>query len=393
MAMAKATVGVFDTTEQAHDAVQELFDRGVPHRDISVIAPDRRADRANAVGEKETMAGEGAEAGAVSGGLLGGALGALVGIGALAIPGVGPIIAAGPLMAALGSAGAGAVVGAGVGAASGGILGALIGAGIPEEEAHVYAESVRRGSTLVTVTTSAIPQQMVTDVLTRNGAVDLNARSESWRTNGWTHFDPERALDDRDLSYADRERPVMMAAPVATPYGTTTGTGAGLGGAIIYNRPDTTGTRYEESREEPVPSTYRRQAEIIDSELAGRRGQINPETTPAALRSQDERLDQAEAAHVDDETGEVHEHHHSKVGTATGIVAGATTGAIIGSAGGPIGTLIGGVAGMAVGAITGAVGDTIGERASETDEEAAERALEEQRIAEERRQMKDTTLR
>src|SRR5262245_22973180 len=135
--MLKTTVGVFDTTDQAHDAVQELFDRGVPHRDISVIMQDRHTDRAHAVGDDETMAGEGASTGAVSGGLLGGALGALAGIGALAIPGVGPIIAAGPLMAALGSAGAGAAVGAGVGAASGGILGALIGAGIPEDEAHI----------------------------------------------------------------------------------------------------------------------------------------------------------------------------------------------------------------------------------------------------------------
>jgi len=393
MAGTKATVGVFDTTEQAHNAVQELFDRGVPHRDISVIAPDRRADRASAVGGKDSMAGEGAEAGAVSGGLLGGALGALVGIGALAIPGIGPIIAAGPLMAALGSAGAGAVVGAGVGAAGGGILGALIGAGIPEDEAHVYAESVRRGSTLVTVATSTIPQQTITDVLTRNGTIDLNARTESWKKSGWNRFDPERPLDDRDLSYADRERPVMVAAPVATSYGTTTGTGAGPVGAVIYDRPGAGGAKYTESREEPVPSTYHRQAEIIDSELAGRRGQVNPEATPAALRAQEERLDQAEHTHVDDETGEVHEHHSSKVGTATGIVAGATTGAIIGSVGGPIGTLIGGVAGMAVGAITGAVGDTIGEKATETDEEAAARVLEEKRIEEERRHMKDTTLR
>jgi hypothetical protein len=187
--MARTIVGLFDTHMEAQQAVNDLTTSGVARDAISIVASDARGEYATSVGDT-SQAGEGAAAGAVSGGVLGGLLGLLVGVGALAIPGIGPIVAAGPLAAALGTAGATAVAGAGIGAASGGLLGALIGAGIPEEEAHAYTEGVRRGGTLVTVTTDAVADSTVTAILQRNGAVDIDARGAEWRRSGWDRFDP-----------------------------------------------------------------------------------------------------------------------------------------------------------------------------------------------------------
>ncbi|MEO7912084.1 MAG: general stress protein, partial [Roseiflexaceae bacterium] len=147
--MAKTIVGLFDDVNEAHTAVQELMDAGVDHNAISIVANDAKGEYKQYKADGSSAA-EGAGAGAVGGGVLGGVLGLLVGVGALAIPGIGPVLAAGPLAAALGAAGASTLVGAGVGAATGGLIGGLIGLGIPEEDANMYAEGVRRGGTLVT---------------------------------------------------------------------------------------------------------------------------------------------------------------------------------------------------------------------------------------------------
>ena len=187
--MARTIVGLFDTFAQAQQAVQDLTSSGVRRDDISIIASDSRGEYARELGG-ESKAGEGAVGGAIGGGVLGGVLGLLVGIGALAIPGIGPVIAAGPLAAALGAAGASAGAGAGIGAASGGLIGALVGAGIPEEEAHVYAEGVRRGGALVSVTTDDMSAGAVQASLRSHGAVDIRSRGEEWRRSGWSGFDP-----------------------------------------------------------------------------------------------------------------------------------------------------------------------------------------------------------
>src|SRR5215216_3754325 len=149
--MAKTVVGLFDTFTEAQNVVQQLVNAGFDRNEISVLANDARGEygATRAVGETSSTA-EGAGAGAVGGGVLGGVLGLLVGVGALAIPGIGPVLAAGPLAAALGTAGASTLVGAGIGAAAGGVVGGLVGLGIPEEDANMYAEGVRRGGTLVT---------------------------------------------------------------------------------------------------------------------------------------------------------------------------------------------------------------------------------------------------
>jgi len=135
------------------------------------------------------LVAEGAGAGAVGGGVLGGVLGLLVGVGALAIPGIGPVLAAGPLAAALGTAGASTLVGAGVGAATGGIVGGLVGLGIPEEDAGMYAEGVRRGGTLVTAQVTDNLADRAAQIMGRDGTVDLDTAGETWRQSGWTGFD------------------------------------------------------------------------------------------------------------------------------------------------------------------------------------------------------------
>lgn len=140
----KAVFCIATTHEQANQIADALKAGGFAASDISVLFPDKSVTR-DFAHEKNTKAPEGAATGAGAGGLLGGALGWVVGIGALAIPGVGPFIAAGPIMAALG--------GAAMGGALGGIAGALIGMGIPELEAKLYEGKIKDGNILISVHT------------------------------------------------------------------------------------------------------------------------------------------------------------------------------------------------------------------------------------------------
>ena len=142
--MAQAVFCLARTESQAVGIVDQLKAAGFSADDISVLMPDKSGTK-DFAHEHHTKAPEGAAAGAGTGGVLGGALGWLVGIGALAIPGLGPFIAAGPIMAALG--------GAAAGAALGGLAGALIGMGIPEYEAKRYEGKVREGHILISVHT------------------------------------------------------------------------------------------------------------------------------------------------------------------------------------------------------------------------------------------------
>jgi len=142
--MSQALVCIVRSESTAQNIVDDLRSGGFSGNDISVLFPDRSGTR-DFAHEKGTKAPEGAAAGATTGGLLGGAAGWLVGIGALAIPGVGPLIAAGPIMAALG--------GAAVGATAGGLTGALVGLGIPEYEAKQYEGKIRDGNILISVHT------------------------------------------------------------------------------------------------------------------------------------------------------------------------------------------------------------------------------------------------
>src|SRR5690606_17350696 len=118
-----------------------------------------------------------------------GGVGLLAGLGTLAIPGIGPVIAGGWLLATA----IGALGGAAVGGAAGGLLGALANAGVPEEEAHVYAEGVRRGGTLVSVRADDSRADTVGAILTNAAGVDLDRRRDDYLAEGWTGFDEEAA--------------------------------------------------------------------------------------------------------------------------------------------------------------------------------------------------------
>jgi hypothetical protein len=139
----ETVVGLFDDAERAREAIQALKDAGFKGGDISVLMPNR--DEAGTVARETgtNKMGEGAATGLVAGGVLGGLAGWLTGVGVLAIPGVGPLVAAGALAAALGGAAAGGAVG--------GIAGALVGMGIPDDEARFYEQEVRAGRTLLAV--------------------------------------------------------------------------------------------------------------------------------------------------------------------------------------------------------------------------------------------------
>jgi uncharacterized membrane protein len=169
--MKKSVLAILDSQLQAETAVNALQERGVLSSAISVLLPDTDGTR-DFAHEHNTKAPEGAVAGAGTGGVIGGALGVLAGIGALAIPGAGPFIAAGPLMAALSGAAAGAAIG--------GIGGALIGLGIPEIEAKRYEGKIRGGNILVAVHVEDSAQQKVAEeVLKREGARDISTASEA----------------------------------------------------------------------------------------------------------------------------------------------------------------------------------------------------------------------
>jgi hypothetical protein len=181
--MAKTVVGVFDTEEAAKQAVEALVRAGISRSDISLVAADARGEYARrAPGEEGDDRGDRATTGAAGGAVLGGVLGLLAGMTTLAIPGIGPIIAAGPIAAAL----TGTALGAGVGAATGGLIGYLTGAGVPEEEAGYYAEAVHRGGTLVTVHASDAEADRAVRILDESGARDIEEMAAEWRRGGWT---------------------------------------------------------------------------------------------------------------------------------------------------------------------------------------------------------------
>lgn len=170
-----AVFGLFASPAIAENAVDHLLEKGFSNSAISVLLPDDESTRAFAH-EKHTKAPEGAATGVTAGGVIGGSLGLLAGIGALAIPGVGPLIAAGPIM--------GALAGLGVGGAVGGIVGALVGMGIPEFEAKRYESAVREGGTLLSVHCDTDPQiDQAKIALKETGAYDICTTHESGKAH------------------------------------------------------------------------------------------------------------------------------------------------------------------------------------------------------------------
>jgi hypothetical protein len=171
MATNIAVYGLYDDHIQVEKAVDSLKAAGFRNTDISVLFPEQAGSKSFAH-EKSTKLPEGAAAGGASGSVIGGALGWLVGIGSLAIPGVGPFIAAGPLVSAL--------AGAGVGGSVGWLAGALVGMGIPEYEAKLYEKRVKEGAILLTVHSDNTEwKKRAKAILESSGARDIGAKGEA----------------------------------------------------------------------------------------------------------------------------------------------------------------------------------------------------------------------
>jgi hypothetical protein len=169
--MSKSVLCIVNSETQAMAIVSDLKAAGFANTDISALFPDKEGTRDFAHAHA-TKAPEGAATGATTGGVLGGALGWLAGIGALSIPGLGPFIAAGPIMAALG--------GAAVGAAAGGLTGALVGLGIPEYEAKRYEGKVKGGNILLSVHTDNGAQiSRAKEIFERHDAQDISYTGEA----------------------------------------------------------------------------------------------------------------------------------------------------------------------------------------------------------------------
>jgi hypothetical protein len=184
---------MYDTHQHALEAVRALESAGFSHDDVSIVAgnsdgryagdlpPDTPDDSRVTHADDHHSTKSGAGIGATLGTVVGGGAGLAAGLGALAIPGIGPIVAAGWLIAAL--------AGAGAGAAAGGALGSLTGAGVDEAEAPVYAEGVRRGSSLVVVRAPEARMVEAEAILQKHGPVDLKSREADYRAGGWNGYE------------------------------------------------------------------------------------------------------------------------------------------------------------------------------------------------------------
>lgn len=202
--MTQTLTRLFDDYSDATNAIRELEQLGIPHDNLSIVASN--ADKRH--GEHVDHDHDGIDdrgdvsRGVSTGAVLGGAGGLLAGLGLLAIPGLGPIVAAGWLAATA----AGAGIGAAGGAATGSIVGGLKAAGHDDDDAHVYAEGVRRGGSLVS---AKVPEELVRDaeaILDRNKSVDAQTRGQAYRASGWSSFDETAPAYTPDEVQAERSR-------------------------------------------------------------------------------------------------------------------------------------------------------------------------------------------
>jgi hypothetical protein len=183
--MTTTITGLFDRYEDARTAVSGLEAAGIPSADISLVAN----------GGGEAAATEDAGKGAGIGAAVGGVGGLLTGLGMMAIPGIGPVVAAGWLT----TTAAGAVAGAVVGGAAGGIIGALTEQGVSEADAHVYAESVRRGGALVTARVDDGLADQARAILRQGRTVDIAGRRKDYESEGWVNFDENAPIMTSDV--------------------------------------------------------------------------------------------------------------------------------------------------------------------------------------------------
>jgi hypothetical protein len=229
-----------DYREDVQRALRELLDMGIPREDISLVASD-------AAGEYSSYHGRDLPAEAAD---ISGLRSLVVGLAALDIPGIGPVLAAGPIASALIAGG----VGAGVGAVAGGLVGALVDLGLSEEEAGYYSEGVRRGADLLTVTMTENMTSRVIDVMVRHNAVDIEERATTWREAGWTGYDPNARAYSYDEIRIEQQRSQRTQAggtrydPNAHRYG--------YGDDVIAGRDQYYGSNYDSRDRDPATATW-----------------------------------------------------------------------------------------------------------------------------------------
>ncbi|MEH3144257.1 MAG: hypothetical protein PGN34_02660 [Methylobacterium frigidaeris] len=258
---------LYDSYDDAAAAVRKVEAAGVPHADISIVAQnegdrysghvggsDAGGSDVGKTGETAEKAGDGAGAGATIGTVLGGGAGLLTGLGLLAIPGVGPVVAAGWLVAT--------AAGAGIGAAAGGLVGSLTGAGLSEEEAHGYAEGLRRGGTLVTVRADDAKADQVMGILKEHGSVDMDERARGWRSEGWTGRGSETGSLSNPAPVAGGE----VGSTAVGAAGSTT-TGLNTGGMPFAAGAPPAAQAMDSAAERDLPGTTRERHVGIEDEL------------------------------------------------------------------------------------------------------------------------------
>lgn len=197
--MSVSITHVYDDYGAAERTIEALEEAGVTADQISVVG--RPGD-----GQTVDVPG-GAATGATLGGVAGAGAGVLAAIGVIAIPGIGPLIAAGVIATTL--------AGAAAGAAAGGLVGALVDYGISEEDAPIYAESVRRGGTLVSVRVPKSRAEEIEAIMKRHDPIDIDSRAQAYRAAGWTGYDPHAEAYTPAQAEAERKRYVssMVTLP------------------------------------------------------------------------------------------------------------------------------------------------------------------------------------
>ena len=314
----RTAAGLFSQQEDLERVLHELKSSGFMPEQVSLVARDKGVTR-EVVETTGMGVGDGAGVGAVAGGITGGLLGWLLGIGALAIPGIGPIVAAGVLATTIG--------GAAIGAAAGGLVGALVDLGIPEDEATLYQEGVGQGGTLLTIHANSDAQLYeANDIMRRNGGSEVRtygaatdpAHQGAPMTGvpGTTASGHATAREDR----AETDRPAAAVDAQAIGF-----TGAAAGGMPVVLATD---------------AAYR------DEDRAVGGAQANRRDTPTGRY-------EGEALSADRRDPTADEMAGDATGGTIGGVSGAVAGGVIGSVGGPIGTVAGAALGGAVGAATG----------------------------------------
>jgi uncharacterized protein (TIGR02271 family) len=240
--MSKTVIGLFNNVGEAQNVVRDLAANGIERDEIGFMANEKHLVSSGDTSREGSDVAAGTLAGAGTGAAIGGVAGLALAFAPLAIPGIGPILAAGPIAAAL--------TGAGIGAVAGGLIGGLTRLGVPEEDAHYYAEGVRRGGILVTV---AADDQREADaavaILRRHGAVDIDQRANEWKKQGWEgRFDADSA--PAASSEAERTIPVTEEQLVVGKRNVE------QGGVRVYSR----------VLEQPVRETVELEQEHVDVE-------------------------------------------------------------------------------------------------------------------------------